>query len=731
MDADGNGAEMMAPQDSLSLALEQTMGVGVFLEEVAYFLDDMERDLWWLLQAAYQPGGPPDPVRGDEELQDVSGDVRAAIDNVRARTERHAEEHASQVRAKIIIIPGVTAEERKLLDPLRSLRFHCKGRIEIFPVMKEANNSRIWAAYFNHVANMEPQWMVPIDGPGQKKMFAQCVVIVPVYVDKAKQEIHLFNLWCPEKKKRHWAFPGGDILRGVDRNIYDTARREFESQVGFFFDRTWGDCFVCDLPTDSDVEITSPSACLFAQLEKDGHRYPTRPYIFVQVTDDFYASSRCYEDAAGIIQIPTPKCEYVRWDEGAPGSDTRASARRAHTDGVRFWEHDEARWVTLEFATGKINATDPKPLRKENADLFKQPAPKLWQFLGDLAGLDPVQRTSVLPTDFPEDGPFSVRMSSIDKTATDADVRNFFEEDGIKVKKVEQFDVPRHTARIDFEDRANLELGLQLNGRTLLRRKVKVELWADLDGNGTSVAATPGARALTPYTGPLPDEPPFKIVIRGLDKSVTRDDVGYFFWDRECQVKDVEYPLKNERHSAEVEFTCKESMGSALGLNRAIFKGREVTIEIPSKEDRSGAGRDGGSRGGRDGGGGGGGGRSKGGGGGKGSRGGGYGGGGGGGGGFDRFDRFGDRDRDGGSRGGFDSLGRPTRDREPPSRAEFGSERPRLMLQPRTKPMPGDPNYREPGQERSGSRPDPFGGARPRQDYNRPTRADGDDNWRR
>ena len=29
------------------------------------------------------------------------------------------------------------------------------------------------------------------------------------------QEIKVFNVWCPEKKKRHWAFLEGDILRGL------------------------------------------------------------------------------------------------------------------------------------------------------------------------------------------------------------------------------------------------------------------------------------------------------------------------------------------------------------------------------------------------------------------------------------------------------------------------------------------------------------------------------------
>ena len=103
-----------------------------------------------------------------------------------------------------------------------------------------------------------------------------------------------------------------------------------------------------------------------------------------------------------------------------------------------------------------------------------------------------VTRNSGLPEDFPEDsyrswspdqlqdGPFSVRMSGIDKTATDEaptlgcdallvaeDIEKYFEErrglgsyvrpgprGDVKVKSVEQFDVPRHTARIDFNDKA-------------------------------------------------------------------------------------------------------------------------------------------------------------------------------------------------------------------------------------------------------------------------------------
>ena len=45
--------------------------------------------------------------------------------------------------------------------------------------------------------------------------FAWEVLRVPFEnLHRLYQEIKVFNVWCPEKKKRHWAFLEGDILRG-------------------------------------------------------------------------------------------------------------------------------------------------------------------------------------------------------------------------------------------------------------------------------------------------------------------------------------------------------------------------------------------------------------------------------------------------------------------------------------------------------------------------------------
>lgn len=651
--------------------------VGLFLEEIAFFMEDMEKDLWWLLRMAHQPDGIGPYICGDEQVQQVDAAVEAAIQRLKERADKHAEDHVAQVRAKIVIIPAVDKVEREILNALRNLKFHCKGQIQVFPCIKEANNAAIWQAYFNCVSGMEPQWLMKSDGVGAKSVFARCAAIIPVYIDRNKKEIKIFNVWCPEKKKRHWAFLEGDILRGADRHIYDTCRRIFNSQVGHLFGKQWSGCFLSELPEIAGTELKEPSICTYVKLEQDGHRYPCRPHFFLQVTEDFYETTRCYEDASGVIKLPQPEGDFVKWDD-------LASARRVHLDGTFFMEHDEARWVIMEYETGKLMADDTRQLRKENGDLLRSQPEKLWKWLAERTGLAMVQRSSGLPEEFPEDGPFSVRMSGIDKTATDEDIEKYFEEGDVKVKSVEQFDVPRHTARIDFHDKASLEVAIQLSGHNLLRRKVKVELWTDND-MGTSTVM--GAKPLKPYVGPLPDEPPFKVIVKGLDKSVNQRDLGYFFWDRDCECKEVVYPLKNERHAGTVEFNDKESLRKALGLNSAVFKGREVTISMfNAKEDNrpAPAPRSSGP-------GGGGGGKSRG-------------------------------------KGDDRGAGRSFRDdRGPPSRAEFGSERPRLELKPRSKPMPGDANYREDSPPRGAA----FGSARPVNDRYKTTRADADDNWRR
>eukprot|EP00435_Cladocopium_sp_Y103_P045830 s1516_g13.t1 len=103
----------------------ETVTVGLFLEEIAYFMEataefvfvgakageDMERDLWWLLRMAHQPAGPPELIHGDEVIEPVDAAVEAAIQKLKERADKHAEEHVAQVRAKIVIIPSVDKTE--------------------------------------------------------------------------------------------------------------------------------------------------------------------------------------------------------------------------------------------------------------------------------------------------------------------------------------------------------------------------------------------------------------------------------------------------------------------------------------------------------------------------------------------------------------------------------------------------------------------------------------------
>jgi len=674
--------------------------MGVFLEEVGYFLEDMKKDLWWLLRAAHQPSGKVF-FCGDEELEDIPAEKENIISVLKQRFTLHAEAHEGQVRAKIAVIPSVTPEEMEVLKCLSNLKFNCHGLVSVFPCMKEANNAALWGAYHVYASGLQPQWIVPSDGAGQKSTFGQCSVVVPVYINPAKKEVKLLHVWCPEKKKRHWGFIGGDIIRGVDQNLYDAARREFQEELGMFFDRSWSECFQAELPANGDEPISDPRNLMFVSLEKDGVRYPCRPYFFAQVTEEFYDSSLAYEDKSGVIQLPQPKVDCVRWDD-------LEHATRVHLEGVAFVEHTEARWLNLDFETGRLWSDDNRQLRRDNVELMKPQPEKVWQWLASLLGCAAPERAPMLPADFDSAAPLAVRMSGIDKQATDEDIKEFFESGGIiRTTLVKQFENPKHTARVEFEDLKMLELALGLSGHSLQRRKVKVEIWTEGDSKGDPES---GVRPLQEYTGELPEEGPFKIMVSGLDRTVDKDALGYFFWDRACMVKDVEFPLKQHRHAGFLELADQESLRKALGLNNAAFRGREITVELfhpsmataPSSGGASGGRRDG-----------------------------------------DRRDKGGGKGGGKGKRDGGFSI-----DRDPPSRSEFGSERPKLNLKPRT--VQGDDGggppprsgfgggfddrgggYENRGTEQRSSRPDPFGGARPRDDRFKATRADNDDNWRR
>eukprot|EP00746_Dinoflagellata_sp_MGD_P066460 gnl/MRDRNA2_/MRDRNA2_27538_c0_seq1.p1 gnl/MRDRNA2_/MRDRNA2_27538_c0~~gnl/MRDRNA2_/MRDRNA2_27538_c0_seq1.p1 ORF type:complete len:821 (-),score=192.10 gnl/MRDRNA2_/MRDRNA2_27538_c0_seq1:154-2616(-) len=693
---------------------EGTQTMGIYLEEVVFFLDDMGKNFFWLLRLAHLPGGPYNDgkiIRGNEVIEGLDPSIEDAIEKMEARYEDHLKDHENQVRAKIAILPSVTGPERAILEPVKKLRFHCKGRVEVFPCMKEANNAAIWGAFRNCIAQAAPQWNVAVDtingAPSRNQSsFAQCAVVAAVWPVPEKGEIKIFAAWSPEAKKRHWALATGDVCRGVDENIFQTAGRKWWEEVGIFFDRDWAECFEGKLPTgDEDDDYAEKEAkdeiILFVNQEKDGQRYPCRPYLFGLATEGFYHATKEYEGARGIIGLPMPRTAYVRWDD-------LEQIKATHLEGHAFAGHDEATWLTLDFESGKLVAEDNRPVRKEHAEVFRTKPKKLWEWFASLLGVELPQETA---DEFPTEPPFAARVSGIDKQAMSDDVKEHFEAQGARVTNVELFEIPKHVARVDFDSADSLRAAIGLNQTVLLRRKVKVELWAEEGGSPDGKSA---AKVLKPYEGELPEEGPYQVRISGLDRNVDRDEIGYFFWERACEVQEVIYPLKSQRHAADVTFGDTQSMRNALGLNGAIFKQREVNVTFrPKGKDEAPPGSGGGGGGGGKGGG------KKG----KGNR---------------------DRDRDGGGRRSdspdFESLrggGRDEGSKYGGGGTGFG-ERPRLNLKPRTvsnddSQTPSNAGKSDPF---GGARPvstgegrsDPFGGARPvsnqgQEDWRNPSRA--------
>lgn len=71
------------------------------------------------------------------------------------------------------------------------------------------------------------------DGP-YGKVLAVCVVVA-AYIDKANTDVDVINLWRVDMQTCFWAFLGGDILRGTDRNLYHAAQLEFHEKEGICF----------------------------------------------------------------------------------------------------------------------------------------------------------------------------------------------------------------------------------------------------------------------------------------------------------------------------------------------------------------------------------------------------------------------------------------------------------------------------------------------------------------
>jgi len=552
-----------SPKPQADVMPSRGPAVGVVLEEIAYFMDDMVKDLWWLLRAAHTIKGL---IRGDEDLPPTPSDLEEMILRMTERTEAHLETHQTQTRSKIVIIPMITEEEKAILAPLEELSFNCKGRIILLDVENSETNHRgLWGSFHGMMGKRLPHFMLrvnPPEGGEGREYFAQCVGVVPVHVSETKDggsKIQLFGVYCSEKKKRHWAFVGGDTKPGhADKSVLDAAKRSWAENIGIFFGKTWEESFQND-------------PVIYVNYEKEGVKYPIRPYVFMQVTDEFFDATK----RLGGFKLPTIP-NVVRYD------DTDEEIKRGlHTEGYPYQAFDEAGWLDLCVETGKLTAPDERNIRKENADVLKTMPDLLWRgMFAPLLGKTEEDLLDWLGKDLPREPPFAVHVSGIDKTANDDDLKDFFENAGphCEVKRVEQMEQPKHTAYVELADVTSLRAALRRDNDALKRRKVKVELWLGfMSSPSPEEVLKPKLQA---YEGPLPDVPPFKVKVGNLDRSVAEDDVGYFFWDRACVPKSVKMGKPLPKHVAEIEFDELDSLRTALGLKGAIFKGREIHIEL-------------------------------------------------------------------------------------------------------------------------------------------------------
>ncbi|CAD7932841.1 unnamed protein product [Amoebophrya sp. A120] len=657
----GSGTESTIPSanGTKGQALPKTVskegqpGIAVSLEEIAFFMEDMERTVWWLIKAgkvkqqelknleeskkkATTPSDlsslaaqlqaktfstqadSPDSIllKGSEELPKdeelaKTCDWWSVMESIEKNVLTHIETHEHQLRSKMFIVVQPTREQKELLDVLTLLRFNCGGRIIIFDIPNhEMNHKALWHCLHENLINQVPCFGVQADlvegGLTQEKYFMQCLSIVPYIKIPAGQQgnshdkIKLYSVFFPDKKRKHWSFVSGEVKAGGQHtNIAMAAHEIWSETVGVFYQWTWNRCF------------TKTKPFLYANHERDGTKYPIRPYLFVEATPEFYEYT-CHELKEA---IPNPlestvTVNYVRYDE--PKEDTRM----IHTQGHYFKNHDDGAWLDLDWDSGRLSSRkmgEKSHIRRDVELLFKQQPRKLWSSLfGPLLEKSEAECNAVLGKDLPTDPPFVVQMQGIDKAATDEDILEFYQDGAphCQILSVTQMQEPRHSARVEFVDQPSLRVALRKHNEYLKRRKVKIELWHDGMGSGLPVAkqssvtggSSGGKDAVVPmkgrsqveYSGPLPKSPPYKCVCRNLDRTVTDNDLGYFFWDRECEPKVISMEACG-KHTGIVEFGTVELLKSALKWNGVVFKGREISVSLydPSDENSHANGEEG------------------------------------------------------------------------------------------------------------------------------------------
>ena len=151
----------------------------VNLEEIAYFMDDMEMTVWWLIkfikvqEQKKRDAGQDEKVgelvvTGEEELPEDSELSNLpwfqTMKGIQANVLNHIEQHEHQVRSKMFIVEDPGPDEMALLKELERLVFHQRGQVRVFSIPNaELNHRALWQEVQSRLLDDFPNFGVKPD----------------------------------------------------------------------------------------------------------------------------------------------------------------------------------------------------------------------------------------------------------------------------------------------------------------------------------------------------------------------------------------------------------------------------------------------------------------------------------------------------------------------------------------------------------------------------------------
>ena len=263
----------------------------------------------------------------------------------------------------MLIVTDPTDEESTVLDKLLKLRFraggsagsHGGGRIAKFfmqgnPGDLILNHRSVWGSFHEYLAAQNPQFLVKHDllegGYNMARpFFMQSIAVVPVYVSEQfegrvsvaspsgdgstidvdghapTKKVKLMAVYHvgenTKRNVRHWSFLTGDLhlMNGRDDSIYGAAQNVWQESLGQFYGWEWERIFK-PLPSSVDTKkLQETYDGFYVNHEKQeavNPKYPVRPYLFLEVTQEFYE----YTDAQLNCRIPSPPPKNANFPSG-------------------------------------------------------------------------------------------------------------------------------------------------------------------------------------------------------------------------------------------------------------------------------------------------------------------------------------------------------------------------------------------------------------------------------